>query len=222
MSKNNIQLPSDYIAWISSLKTRIAGARQRALLSANEEQIRLYHDIGRDILERQSTQGWGAKVIDHVSSDLRASFPDMKGLSASNLKYMRFFAQECPELKIGQQSADQLPWFHIVTLITKLTVPAIREWYAIETVKNAWSRDILITQIKNQLHLRQGAAITNFKQRLPSPQAGLANEILKDPYHFDFLGLNDEAHELDIEKALIKHITWSISLKKLTILFLQF
>jgi predicted nuclease of restriction endonuclease-like (RecB) superfamily len=90
-----------------------AGARQRALLAVNQEQIRLYHDIGRDILDRQSRQGWGAKVIDRLSSDLRAAFPDMKGLSASNLKYMRFFASECPDRRIGQQSADQLPWFHL-------------------------------------------------------------------------------------------------------------
>ena len=141
MSKINIVHPDDYADWISSLKKRIAGARQRIVLSANEEQIQLYHEIGRDILERQNRQGWGAKVIDRISADLRDAFPKMKGFSASNLKYMRFFAQECPYIKIGQQSADQLPWFHIVTLITKITDSGIREWYARETVKQAWSRD---------------------------------------------------------------------------------
>ena len=80
------------------------------MLAANGEQIRLYHDIGREILDRQSRQGWGAKVIDRLSVDLRAAFPDMKGLSASNLKYMRHFASEWPDRVIGQQSADQLPW----------------------------------------------------------------------------------------------------------------
>jgi predicted nuclease of restriction endonuclease-like (RecB) superfamily len=100
------------------------------LLAANGEQIRLYHDIGREILDRQSRQGWGAKVIDRLSVDLRAAFPDMKGLSVSNLKYMRYFASERPDRVIGQQSADQLPWFHIVTLITKVRDPALREWYA--------------------------------------------------------------------------------------------
>jgi len=106
-------VPAGYAEWFSRLKLRIAGARQRALLAANAEQIRLYHDIGREILERQERQGWGAKVIDRLSSDLRAAFPDMKGLSSSNLKYMRFFAQLCPDCRIGQQSADQLPWFHM-------------------------------------------------------------------------------------------------------------
>ena len=232
--KPTLPLPADYGDWLASLKSRIQGARQRALLSANAEQIRLYHDIGRDILERQSREGWGAKVIVLLSSDLRAAFPNMKGLSARNLKYMKFFAEHCPgrqfvqqsaaqipglpfgqqsaaqltaSPQIGQQTADQLPWFHIVTLLTKLADPALREWYARQAIQQAWPRDTLTVQIKNQLHLRQGLAVTNFDRRLSPPQAGLATEILKDPYHFDFLGLGDEAHERDIENALIRHIT---------------
>ncbi len=202
-----LALPADYVEWLSELKHRIAGARQRIALAANAEQIQLYHELGRDILHRQASQGWGAKVIDRLSVDLRTTFPDMKGLSSSNLKYMRFFAQECPERQFGQQSADQLPWFHIVTLLTRIDDTAIRAWYAQQAVANAWSRDTLIAQIRNGLHRRQGAAINNFEQRLPTPQAGLAAQILKDPYHFDFLGLGDEAHERDIENALIRHIT---------------
>jgi predicted nuclease of restriction endonuclease-like (RecB) superfamily len=207
MLRNALSLPKDYAMWIAGLKQRIAGARQRALFAANEEQIRLYHDIGREIMENQEKQGWGAKVIDRISADLRAAFPDMKGFSSRNLKYMSYFAKMCPDLRIGQQSAAQLPWFHIVTILTKLSEPLLREWYAREAVHSAWSRDFLEAQIKSRLHLRQGAAVTNFKKRLPSSQAGLAANILKDPYHFDFLGLGDEAHENDIENALIKHIT---------------
>ncbi|MEI6673938.1 MAG: PDDEXK nuclease domain-containing protein [Verrucomicrobiota bacterium] len=215
MNKLPLALPSDYGAWLTSLKQRIQGARQRALLAVNGEQIRLYHDIGRDILERQGQQGWGAKVIDRLSSDLRAAFPDMKGFSVRNLLYMRLFAEQCPDLQfvqqsaaqLSQQSADQLPWFHIVTLLTKVKSPEWRDWYAREALQQSWPRDTLTIQIKNQLHLRQGAAVTNFDRRLAPPQAGLATQILKDPYHFDFLGLGDEAHERDIEDALIRHIT---------------
>jgi len=207
MTRKAIILPADYGDWLSSLKQRIAGARQHALLAANAEQIRLYHDIGREILERQARQGWGAKVIERLSSDLREAFPDMKGLSASNLKYMRFFAQNCSDLRFGQQSADQLPWFHIVALLTKLEDASLREWYAREAVVQGWPRETLELQIRNRLHLRKGAAITNFERRLEPPQSGLAKEILKDPYHFDFLGLSDEAHERDIENALVRHIT---------------
>lgn len=205
--KEALAFPADYAEWLADLKRRIHGARQRALLSANAEQINLYHGIGRDILVRQQQQGWGAKVIDRLSSDLRAAFPDMKGLSTRNLHYMRLFAEQCPDLKIVQQSAAQFPWFHIVVLLTKLTDPKLREWYAREALERSWTRDALEINIKNQLHLRQGAAITNFSKQLPAPQAGLATQVLKDPYHFDFLGLGDEAHELAIEQALIRHIT---------------
>ena len=245
--KPTLPLPADYGHWLASLKSRIQGARQRALLSANAEQIRLYHDIGRDILERQSREGWGAKVIDQLSTDLRAAFPDMKGLSSRNLKYMKFFAEHCPARQFGQQTAapiaspqigqqtaaqllaspghgqrsadqlvsppaisptlpDQLPWFHIVTLLTKLADPALRDWYARQAIQHAWPRDTLTVQIKNQLHLRQGLAVTNFDQRLSPPQAGLATEILKDPYHFDFLGLTGAYSEADLESAILREI----------------
>jgi predicted nuclease of restriction endonuclease-like (RecB) superfamily len=207
MTDVRLNFPADYPEWLNGLKQRIRGARQRALLAANGEQIRLYHDIGREILDRQSKQGWGARVIDRLSADLRDAFPDMKGLSTSNLKYMRFFALECPDRRIGQRSADQLPWFHIVTLITKLSDANLRDWYAREALERSWPRDTLVIQIKNQLHLRQGAAVNNFETSLTAPHAGLAAQILKDPYHFDFLGLGEEAHERDIENALIRHIT---------------
>jgi predicted nuclease of restriction endonuclease-like (RecB) superfamily len=207
MTRKSFPLPTGYAGWLSELKRRIAGARQRAALAANAEQIQLYHDLGRDIFDRQAREGWGAKVIDRLSADLRAAFPDMKGLSSRNLKYMKYFAEACPDLQFGQQSAAQLPWFHIVTLLTQVRDPGERAWYAQQTVDQAWSRDTLLSQIRNQLHRRQGAALTNFNRRLPAPQAGLAAEVLKDPYHFDFLGLGDEAHERDIENALIRHIT---------------
>jgi len=171
MSQSSLALPADYAQWVASLKQRIQGARQRALLAANGEQIRLYHDIGREILDRQGRQGWGAKVIDQLSADLRAAFPDARGFSSRNLKYMKVFAQECPDLEIGQQSAAQLPWFHIVTLITKLSDHSLRDWYAREALAQSWPRETLNIQIKSRLHLRKGAAVTNFDQRLAPPHA---------------------------------------------------
>lgn len=200
-------VPAGYAQWLGELKAQIAGARARAVLAANREQIALYHRIGTEILARQERDGWGTKVVDRLAADLREAFPEMKGWSASNLKYMRFFAQECPDSSIGQQPADQLPWFHLVTLLTKVADPGLREWYAEQAVARGWSRDTLEGQIRSQLHLRQGAAITNFAQRLPPDQAEMARQVLKDPYHFDFLGLGEEAHERDIENALVRHIT---------------
>ena len=207
MPSNKSIVPADYAHWLTSLKSRIAGAQQRAALAVNQELVRLYHHIGSEILERQTRQGWGAKVIDRLASDLREAFPEMKGFSSRNLKYMKFFAQQCPDGLIGQQPAAQLPWFHLVTLLSKVSVEAEREWYAAQAFAQGWSRLTLDLNIKNRLHMRQAAAVTNFDRQLPAPHAQLAIEALKDPYLFDFLGLGDEAHERDIESALIRHIT---------------
>lgn len=200
-------LPEDYADWLKQIKSDIAHAQQRAALSVNAELVRLYARIGRDILQRQEAQGWGAKVIDRLARDLKDAFPDMRGWSSSNLKYMRFFAQHCPDGKFGQQPADQLPWFHVVLLLTKLATPAEREWYAVQAVQQGWSRTALELHIKNRLHQRQGAAVTNFVARLPAPDSALAHDTLKDPYLFDFLGLGEDAQERDIESGLIRHIT---------------
>jgi predicted nuclease of restriction endonuclease-like (RecB) superfamily len=200
-------LPPGYIEWLADLKLRIRSAQSRSVLAVNSEQIRLYHAIGCEILERRSRQGWGAKVIDRLSADLREAFPHMKGFSVSNLKYMRSFAEQCPEIKFGQQAADQLAWFHIVLLLTKVKDSERREWYASRSISQSWNRSTLEVQIKNHLYDRQGAALTNFDQHLEQSQASLAAQVLRDPYHFDFLGLGDEAQEQDIEKALVRHIT---------------
>ena len=199
-------VPIDYTSWLEALKTRIHSARSRAALAVNAGVIHLYHSIGTDILDRQTRLGWGGKVVARAAADLRAAFPDMKGFSTSNLKYMRYFADHCPTGKFGQQAADQLPWFHIVTLLTQAQ-PTEREWYAVHAVAGGWSRDTLKRNLKTGLQQRQGAAVTNFSALLPHPQSALAQETLKDPYNFDFLGLADDAHEREIENALIRHIT---------------
>ena len=134
-------VPEGYNEWLSHLKRDIAQAQQRAGLLVNSELIRLYGRIGRDILQRQDTQGWGAKVIERLARDLKKAFPHMRGWSTSNLKYMRYFAQHCPDGQFGQQPADQLPWFHIVTLLTKLDNQAEREWYALQTVRHGLVRE---------------------------------------------------------------------------------
>ena len=114
--KSPLALPEGYADWLVQLKGQIVQARQRAALAVNAELVQLYGRIGRDILQRQQTQGWGAKVIDHLALDLKDAFPDMRGWSSSNLKYMQFFAQHCPDGQFGQQPADQLPWSRIAAL----------------------------------------------------------------------------------------------------------
>ncbi len=200
-------VPVGYAEWLVDIKARVAATRQRAALAANAELVALYWHIGREILQRQTTQGWGSKVIDRLARDLRIAFPEMKGFSARNLKYMRYFAEHCPEQRFGQQPAAQLPWFHIVTLLTQLDTDDERAWYAAQAVQQGWSRTSLTLAIKRRDHARLGQAVTNFATRLPAPHSDLAHETLKDPYLFDFLGLGDEAHEREIENALVRHIT---------------
>jgi len=169
--------------------------------------VLLYWQIGRDILPRQTEQSWGAKVIDRLAHDLRTAFPDMKGFSPRNLKYMRAFAAAWPESEFVQQAAAQLPWFHLCTLIDKLATREERDWYLAKAIEHNWSRNILVMQIESRLLERSGTALTNFEVSLPKAQSDLARESLKDPYRFDFLGLTDEAQEREIEHALVKHVT---------------
>jgi len=201
------QPPAGYAEWLGELKNRIHNAQQRATLAVNRELVLLYWQIGRDILARQASQGWGAKVIDRLAHDLRNAFPEMKGFSPRNLKYMRAVAEAWPEPEFVQQAAAQLPWFHLCTLIDKLATREARDWYLAKAVEQAWSRNVLVMQIETRLLERQGKAITNFEQRLPRPQSDLARESIKDPYRFDFLGLTGEAQEREIESALVHHVT---------------
>ncbi|MCP5425338.1 MAG: DUF1016 domain-containing protein [Gammaproteobacteria bacterium] len=207
MNGKSAAIPMDYAEWLAAIKARVATARQRAALAANAELIQLYWQIGHDILQRQSAQGWGSKVIERLARDLREAFPEMKGFSRANLLYMRAFAEAWSEAEIVQQSVGQLPWGHNVLLLTRLKDSALRLYYAEQARTGGWSRVTLELNIRNRLHERQGQAVTNFDARLPAPHSELAQETLKDPYLFDFLGLGDEAHERDIENALVRHIT---------------
>lgn len=199
--------PEGYAAWLTELKTRIAGAQQRATLAVNRELVLLYWQIGHDILQRQAQQGWGAKVIERLAHDLRGTFPLMKGFSPRNLKYMRAFAAAWPDSDFVQQVAAQLPWFHLCTLIDKVKTSEARDWYLAKALEQGWSRNILVMQIETGARERTGQAVTNFSTSLPPTHSDLAREALKDPYRFDFLGLTETAAEREIEAALVNHVS---------------
>jgi predicted nuclease of restriction endonuclease-like (RecB) superfamily len=201
------QPPEGYAEWLFDLKSRIHTAQQRATLAVNRELVLLYWQIGRDILERQAQQGWGAKVIERLSEDLRSAFPEMKGFSRANLMYMRAFAEAWPDALIVQQAVGQLPWGHNLVILTRLKDPQQRLAYAPSAIEHGWARSVLNIHIETRLLERSGKAITNFANNLPKPQSDLARESLKDPYRLDFLGLGREAEERDIENALVKHVT---------------
>lgn len=195
-----------YPAFLADLKTRIRQARTRAALSVNRELIALYWQIGRAILENQERQGWGAKVVQQLADDLRLEFPDMKGLSSRNLLYMRAFTEAYPDEAIVQQAVAQLPWGHNITLLTRFKDAATRDVYARAALEFGWSRNVLEMHIKSNWHARRGQATTNFSRTLPEPLSDLAQQTLKDPYNFDFLGLGDDAHERDVERGLVNHL----------------
>jgi predicted nuclease of restriction endonuclease-like (RecB) superfamily len=198
--------PDSYAQFLADLKSRIRAAQLRAALAVNHEMVLLYWQIGRDILDRQQRENWGAKVIDRLAADLKRTFPDMKGFSPRNLKYMRRFAEVWADEQFVQQVAAQLPWFHNCVLLDKVTERDERVWYAQSAIQHGWSRAVLVHQIESGLHRRQGKAITNFDRALPPPQSDLAQEVTKDPYDFDFLMLGEKARERDLERGLMEHL----------------
>jgi predicted nuclease of restriction endonuclease-like (RecB) superfamily len=224
-------LPRGYAELLDDLKTRIRAAQVKAVLAVNRELIQLYWDTGRIIVERQQRDGWGAGVIERLARDVRRAFPGLQGFSRTNLFRMRAFylayadsAAKVPQ-PVGQlgvpkvpqlvgQLAEaaappilaEIPWGHNVTLVEHLKDAAERLWYARAAVHNGWSRALLAVQIESDLHGRQGHAVNNFAATLLPPQSDLAQQVLKDPYIFDFLALGEEAHERDLERELLRHV----------------
>ncbi|KAB7727033.1 DUF1016 family protein [Rudanella paleaurantiibacter] len=200
-------LPDNYIQLLDELKTEIRQARLRATVAANAELLRLYWHIGNAILTRQDKAKWGDRVTAQIATDLQREFPEMQGLSHRNIKYMRQFAAAYPDFTIGQRPVAQLPWSHHLILLEKIKQPETRLFYMAKASEHGWSRDVLSLQIKSGLHERQGKAITNFEHRLPAPQSDLAQQLIKDPYIFDFLTLREDFQERELEDALTGHIT---------------
>jgi predicted nuclease of restriction endonuclease-like (RecB) superfamily len=198
--------PAGYAAFLGEVKARVRAAQVRAALAVNAELVLLYWSLGRDILARQKKEGWGAQVIDRLSADLRAAFPEMAGFSPRNLKYMRAFAAAWPEEEIVQQIVAQLPWGHNVRLLDLLEGREQRLWYARQAIEHGWSRNVLLAQIETGLHERAGKALTNFRTTLPPSRSDLAQQALKDPYVFDFLTLGADVQERDLERGLVDHV----------------
>ena len=188
---SRVELPGGYAELLGEIRQRIQTERLRTVMAANSAMVLLYWDVGRLILERQEREGWGAKVIDRLSTDLREAYPDMHGLSPRNLKYMRAFAAAWPDRQFVQRVIAQIPWRSNIALLDKLDDSSTRQWYAYKTIEHGWSQPILCMQIETGLHVRQGKAITNFQTTLPPAESDMAAQIFKDPYLFDFLGTAD-------------------------------
>jgi predicted nuclease of restriction endonuclease-like (RecB) superfamily len=202
----SLDLSDNYAGFLSDIKEQIRKERLKTVLSANSALVILYWNIGHAILGKQEREGWGAKVIDRLSADLKEAFPEMNSFSARNLKYMRRFAESWPELSIVQAVLAQITWYHNLALLEKLKASDLRLWYAKQTIINGWSRNILTMQIETQLHKRIGQTANNFEVTLPPDDSDMANQIFKDPYLFDFLGTAEVRKEAELENKLIEHL----------------
>lgn len=200
------EMPADYAHWLAEIKTRIQSERLRLVLASNSVMVMLYWDIGRCILQKQAEQGYGTKVVDRLAADLRQAFPEMKGFSPRNLKYMRAFATTWPDREVVQAALAQVTWYHNLTLLEKLTTAEDRLWYAARTVEYGWSRNVLAAQIDSRSHLRHGKAQNNFPATLPPHESDMAVQVFKDPYLFDFLGTAAPRREAELESGLVEHI----------------
>lgn len=200
------EIPDGYPQLLDALKARIREARVRAASSVNSELIALYWQIGQEILLRQREAGWGAKVADRLSGDLRIAFPNMKGFSKSNLMYMRKLASAWPAGTIFPQLVGKLAWGHNRLLLDKVGDPAERCWYLQAAIEHGWSRDVLLHQIESGLCHRQGKAITNFERALPPLQSELALGLLKDPYNLEFLDMGNDFRERELHRGLVRHM----------------
>lgn len=198
--------PDGYAETLALLKRQVHQARFTVQRKANAELLRLYWQIGNTILARQRVESWGSGVLARLANDLRAEFPSMKGFSLANLAYMRRYAAGWSEDAILQQPVGELPWSHIVSLLDKLDNRQLRDWYAAKDVHHGWSRAVLTHQITTRLHERDGAAPSNFAAALDPIDSELAQQITKDPYTLDFLAIDSDASERELEDRITTRI----------------
>lgn len=204
-------IPQDYSAFLKQLKTRIRKAQVKAALAVNSELIQLYWDIGKAIVEKQEQDGWKAQVIEKLCKDLQNDLPGIEGFSRRNVFYMQAFYRSYARVQqavalLNDLPIARIPWGHNILLLTRITSVKERLWYADQTIREGLSRNALEDSIMSKAYKRQGKSITNFSQRLPSPQSELAQETLKDPYSFDFLMLAKGYRERELELGLIEQI----------------
>jgi len=208
--KPNLNFDKDYKTWLSALKLRVRNAQIKASLKVNTELLYLYWTMGKDIVARQRKTKWGDGLLIHLSKDLISEFPAMQGFSLRNLKYIRqwylFYSKSGP---IGQQLVAQLtqiPWGQNITIMSKCKNIKEAKFYILNTISNNWSRNVLVHQIENGLYKRKGKSVNNFASVLPKSNSDLATQVLKDPFIFDFLNMEKEHNENELENALVNHV----------------
>ena len=200
-------MPEWYGEMLKNIRQLVADGRRQVMWTANMQMSMMYYRIGTEILNRQNAEGWGAKVVDRLSADLKKAFPEMNGFSPRNLKYMRRFAETWPDIQIVQRSVAQLPWRHNICLMEKVKEPNRRLAYAMAAIEYGWSKTILELQLENFTLERTGKIPSNFGKTLPDIDSDMVQQMFKDPYLLDFTGADSTSREKDIEDGLTNHIT---------------
>jgi predicted nuclease of restriction endonuclease-like (RecB) superfamily len=237
----NIIKDPDFKQWVADLKNRIRQGQIKAMIKVNDEVLRLYWDLGHDIVVRQMDAVWGKGFYKNLSKELKAEFPNMQGFSVTNLNYCkRFYQFYANDTQLGQQIGNaihpqvegklqvtenkenvihpqvegkikinplfSIPWGHHKHIIDRCNSVQEALFYVQKTIKNGWSRAMLMNFMDVDLYQSQGKAINNFDRLLPEIQSDLAKETLKDPYNFDFLTLTENYKEKELEDALVENI----------------
>ena len=200
------EMPESYVDMRDEIISKIKESRIRFAVHVNTGMIELYWEIGNEILRRQKDEGWGSKIIDRLSADLKEAFPEMSGFSPRNLGNMKKFAASWTDPAILQRTVAKIPWRSNILLVEKIADGKMRLWYAEKLLENGWSREILDTMIATRLIERQGKTVNNFASALPAPDSDYAREIFKDPYLFDYIGTDGARRELEVERSLTQHI----------------
>ncbi len=218
----------EYKHWLTELKTKFQQAQIKAAVKVNSTLLEFYWELGSDIVEKQKASTWGSGFLKQLSADLMADFPDVKGFSKRNLERIRrwvlFYIDEnliatqpVSQSKIGQQAVAildkapphselfQIPWGQNIVIVQKCKSVEEAFFYVDHTIKYGWSRSVLALQIESDLYSREGKAVTNFKEQLPDIDSDLAQQVLKDPYNFEFLTLTKGFREQELEKGLLEH-----------------
>ena len=237
VKRDGIIADKEYVEWLHDLKQRYQQSQAKAVVHVNTAMLEFYWSLGHDIVQKRAESKWGSGFFNQLSQDMRDMFPNDKGFSVTNLKYMkRWYSFYYEHFEKCQQVADEnrpqpgdefgtanrpqlgdelempeafgrIPWKHHVEIFSKSHSLDEALFYANKVVEESWSRSWLEHQITTKLYQSQGTAVTNFNRTLPAPQGDLAKEILKDPYHFEFLTMKEKYDEHDLEEALVANVT---------------
>ena len=226
---NLIKIDKEYKNWISDVSKRFRKSQLKAAVKVNEEMLRFYWTMGRDIAKMSNEAKYGSQFYNTISTDLKDIFPDIKSFSPTNLKYMRYFYEMYPTAEICQKVVDEsetsenrqqladesglqwifrIPWGHHMFLLDKCKENQEKAlFYVKKTIENNWSRAVMQNQVSSNLYEREGKALTNFAKTLPAIQSDLAQAITKDPYNFDFLTMQETYNEKDLKDALLNDVS---------------